>query len=231
MSEKLTKEEYLNMLQCVRCGSIENLKPYKLSSYQRTSYKSTRRYTRETGITYTNEFPVCEICVNRFKRYKRISNISSAILTVGILTAFFGIIAMIITIHTIYRIPSFVSIIIGIIITVIGGIMLGKNRTSTDKAKKYMDISFGMPRIKPENSEKWFPFQAWAEYVSKDRILKGNLDPSLQIKVAKIVETNIQKDIKEQERVSSIVPCPECGNLNDLSVRNTCEICGSAYKN
>ena len=236
MSEKLTKEEYFKTLQCVRCGSIENLKPYKCSSYQRTSVKSTSLYTRETGILYSNELPVCETCVKKFKRYPKIYRISGAILAHGIIAVLFGGNALFhsYTMEVLeFRNPAYMSITIGMIVAVIAGLVLGFNRTSIDNPKKYIDVKggmYGMVRIKPEKSKVWFPYKEWVEYVSKNRILKGNVDPAIQIKLNKILENNIQKDIKEQARLSSIVPCSECGNLNDILKRITCEICGSVIK-
>jgi len=235
MSEKLTKEESFNALQCVRCESIENLKSYKLSSFKPKSVRPaglTR--IRVTGITYATEFPVCETCKKKFKRYRIIYKISDAILAVGILTVVYGGIALLYS-YTMevlaFRMPAYISITIGMIVAVIAGIVLGMNITSVDKPKNYIRFGkHGMARIKPEKSEDWFPYDEWADYVLKNRILKGNLDPSIHIKITKILEKNVQKDIKEQARISSIVPCPECGNLNNILKRTTCEICGSVIK-
>jgi len=234
MSEKLTKEEFFNTLQCVRCGTIENLKSYKHSSFLPRSVKSSRHYTRVTGITYTNEFPVCKTCGNKFKRYRLIYKVSDVNLFLGITALLYGGVALLFS-YTMeaseIRIPAYLSITIGMIVAVIAGVVFGFNITSVDKPKNYIRIGmYGKAIIKPEKSEDWFPYNEWVDYVSKDRILKGNVDPSIQIKLTKILENNIQKDIKEQARISSILPCPECGNLNDILKRSTCEICGSTIK-
>lgn len=230
MSEKLTKEEYLNLLQCVRCGSIEKLRPYKQGSYQQTSYKSTKRYTRTTGITYNNEFPVCETCIDKFKNYSNKRGKSLCSLIIGIFIIWYAVIAIFFSLNN----PPFLTFtmivfFIALSLIVIGGAIYGINKKSLDNPENYMDVSLGVARIKPENSEKWFPFKIWADLISKNRLTQGNINRNLLLKVSRIVETNVQKEVQEQARISSIVPCPNCGNLNDVSKRSDCEICGSKY--
>lgn len=231
MSEKLTKEEYISLLQCVRCGSIENLKIFIKGSYQQTSYKSTRRYTRTTGITYTNEFPVCEMCVDKFKKYGNKRGKSRCSLILGIFIIWYAVIAIFFSLNN----PPFltftmIAFFIALSLIVIGGAIYGINKKSLDNPENYMDVSLGVARIKPENSEKWIPFNIWADFIFKNRLTQGNMNRNLLVKVSRIVETNVQKELQKQARISSIVPCPNCGNLNDLEKRNDCEICGSVYE-
>lgn len=236
LSNKVSKEEILSMLKCIRCGSIENLKPYKHKEKVASGYKRYGRSSTTEIMTWTQEFPVCTKCFKKFKKWNITSSIYKGILTLTFIPfwilvtiflffpkAFFGDAPdNLILIDTILFSPF-------ICLLMIFGILFIKHKKSENKPSYFMRTKFGWPRIKPENSEKWYPFNQWAELILKERVLQGTIDPMLLIK-KEIVKAPVSKFESDKTIKKDIKYCPKCGNVVILSKSHICEVCGYEFK-
>ncbi len=228
MNQRNNEDTY-KMLKCVRCGSVKNLNPYAHTTSLQSGYKRTGRVSTTEYISWTQKFPVCGLCLGEFKKRKNLTIISGVIFFIAMCFFIYGGLMTFFT-------PSYVYLpVIGGILTAIG-IYVVIISSKIPKPKKYMNVTSGQPKVKPENSADWILFSSWAEMVLKERILQGTIDPTQFLK--KGVETTPtyeeyveekQKKLIDELKEKNINYCPTCGNLLNLSKKQVCEVCG--YEN
>ena len=238
MSNKISKQEFLSMLKCIRCGSIENLKSYKHKEKKKAPLGARRTLIK----TWTGEFPVCQECFKKFKKWKRTRDIYKGILA-SIFIPFWLLIIIflfIIVIESTADDPDYRSLIlIGIILAssfifslIFVGFLSKKHKESTNSISNFIQFPMmgsGMDMIKPENSDKWYLFNQWADLVLKERVLQGTIDPSLLIKKG-ILKAPVSKFESDKTIKKDIENCPKCGNVVILSKSHICEVCGYEFK-
>jgi uncharacterized membrane protein len=219
-----SKKNALKMLKCVRCGSIKDLKAYAHTTSAQTGYKRTGGGSTTEHISWTNDFPICTFCIGLFKKRGRFLWIS---VIIWFISASFLIYGGLMTYFT----PSYFYLpIIGVIIGIIS-ILTITPYISLPTPNKYMNVSYGQPRVKPENFTDWVLFSSWAEMVLKERILAGTIDPTQLVKNGIVETPKIRKEQQYRELDKKIEKnmksCPKCGNLVNISKNQICDICGN----
>ena len=209
MSEELTKDEFYTMLECVRCGSIENLKPYKRKFSRKIASTPGGPFSlrTETYIKWSNEFPVCGDCYNKFKKSNTIQNIEGVFMILGILLLIYGIFFL-----------SLVLMISGLAIVVIGFALFLKSQKSLYNPSKYITVKDGLSRVRAENSNDWIPYKLWAESAFQSRNLRGNLDRDLLKKVSGADEAYIPEEIRTGNFEGAIRKYSEVSDKQDRAL-------------
>ena len=129
--------------------------------------------------------------------------------------------------------PSYIYLpIIGGIICVISIFTLTPY-IALPNPKKYMDVFLGEPKVKPESFTEWVLFSSWAEMVLKERILDGTVDPAQLIKNRAVEIPKFREEQQNRELLKKIEKnlkfCSKCGNMVDLSKKQTCDVCGTEF--
>jgi len=224
----MSKKDVVKMLKCVMCGSIEDLKPFTHSSKMSVGHKRTSSGSTTQYVSWGYEFPVCNLCLRKDK-------IKNGILIISGITFFIALCFLIYGgLMTFFTPSQAYLLIIGITLAVISilGVIVG---FTFPNPKKYMDVFFGEPKVKPKKLGDWVPFSIWAEKVLKERIIQGTVDPTPLIKKAEEAlnskkEQQIRKRDETIEMKKKITSCPKCGNLVNRSEKQICEVCGNEFK-
>jgi hypothetical protein len=254
LSEKFPKNELFKALKCARCGSIENIQSFESKFKQVTNIKRTRHYTRYNTLTYTNEVPVCKICNKKFENFKNIRSLIKAgffILSVALSISLFIILFDGVTgafEEGLRQLAlNFISLPIKLIPLIILFIFLGivsslhKSKTKNNPSK-YIKNLYGMISISPENSDEWYPYMQWVVMVLKERILHGDIDPTILYKLNQNSDVQNEMIIRQHNNASlssrierenqSIPPqkiCPKCGNIVLEEREQSCTVCGFKF--
>ena len=243
---KVSKEEILSMLKCIRCGSIENIKPYKHKEKAVTGHKRYRRSSITETMTWTQEFPACTKCFKKFKKWKKTRTIFKVILAL-ILIPFWILILINVWIlmnesistppidrdygslipNTINRTLIQTSPFILLLIT--AGVSSIIHKGSKNNPSHFMKTEFGLTMVKPESSDEWQDFEIWAKLVLNERVIQGTMDPTLLIEKG-IVKAPVSKFESDKAIKKDIKNCPKCGNMVILSKSHICEVCGYEFK-
>ncbi|MFX1427280.1 MAG: hypothetical protein ACFFBE_12570 [Promethearchaeota archaeon] len=225
-NKQYSKEDIINMLKCVRCGSIKDLKPYAHSTSMVTGHKRIGKTHTTEYISWAQEFPICAFCFGYFKKRGRFLTIT---LILWFISLCFFIYGGLMTFFT----PSYMylPIIGGIICTI--SIFTLMPYIALPNPKKYMNVLLGIPKVKPESFTDWVSFSSWAEMVLKERILEGTIDPSHLIKNVVVEIPKLREEQQNRELVKKIEKnlkfCSKCGNMVDLSRKQTCDVCGTTF--
>lgn len=157
----------LKMLKCVRCGSIEDLKPYAFSgSNLAGSKKIARGFYTQTYKIFVKELPVCGVCLEKFKRWDKKYGYGLCLVFLSLIIMSIGTVGAVFLRSLLWAI---VLVIIGFIVMILAGWVI--NKDSEDKSRRYVSISWGEVKVRPENVNEWIPLQLWAEMVLKERRL------------------------------------------------------------
>lgn len=238
----------LKILKCVRCGSIKDLEAYPFSGSDLVGSKKVARgsYSHKYRISF-KELPVCSSCLEKFNRWNKKYSYGLGLIFLSLIIMSIGTVGGVFLRSLLWAI---VLVIIGFIVMILAGWLINKN--SEDKSKKYVNISWGEVKVKPENEKNWIPLQLWTEKALKERILLGTVKPTgdpknpfeieMEEKIGKDIRLSEENDRKTPqspkrntnlavddietttERQKIIMKCPVCGNL--ILDQKKCVICG-----
>ena len=187
----LSNEEILSILKCVRCETIENLGVYLHKGIIKRDIRQNRTTVQWPAIHWRGKFPACKECIIKMKKWNRMQKIIPVLAYIAAIPVPFSliIIAMILTVPFLREDPAsleilhngIVALVIGVSLLVILGIVgkLYNTYKNTNNPSLYMDATTNFAKVKPPSSNDWMYFSEWADKVIKERILKGEIEPSL----------------------------------------------------
>lgn len=124
---------------------------------------------------------------------------------------------------------ALIEILPFVILLIITNNFFKKYKKKKENLSNYIDIKFGYPKIRPENSETWYPFKEWAESVIKLRVAEGTIDPSNILKVLNKTQPSKPKLDTYEDKNRNYKKCPKCGNIVNLTTSKICEVCGYEF--
>jgi hypothetical protein len=212
----MSKDDIFEELECVRCGSIDNLVRYSHKEWEKTSTQTRRKgiyeVTETSGLIWEIGVPACMDCAKKFKSTLKAYSISKLLLfPFGLFISFFALPLFLIIPTGQGNIFSksqpyltIVTLSLGVALIIIGIGGRIKYKRSTYFPGKYIDIDIdifiGKPRVKDRSSDKWIPFNVWTDNIWKKRKQQGTLDEILIEKQHKIVQEALQEKLQETIR-------------------------------
>ena len=176
----------IKSLECLKCGTRENLLPYKLSYSQYiSSRRVSKRTTEYTYKVHSIPVPVCFHCQKQFKKW----NTGKLLITLLGIAGFFpfwpSLIFFFISLGPMGGEPSFLQvlgIILGIVIMAVAITLYYRHKKKDSNPSNYMLMGPDLiPYVKPKN-QSWVKYEHWLRSFSTGQILPPNVSyPAKQI--------------------------------------------------
>jgi len=168
----------ISILKCIKCGSIDDLKPYPFS--QITGFKTSFFIRRYRAVTSSSVAPVCRKCSSEFDIWQRYA------LSLGKFKACGGFSLVITVIIASWIIMSqnalgvrHLWVLVGIFgiltITMFSYVPMKKNFLQDYNPNRYMKYDFRNNFcIRPYGNSEWVHYNEWVKETMKERLTDYN---------------------------------------------------------
>ena len=170
--------EDISILKCIKCGSIDDLKPYPFS--QITGFKTSFFVRRYRAVTSSSVAPVCRKCTFEFDTWQKYALSLGKFKVCG---GFSLVITVIIACWIIMNQNALgvrhLWMLVGIFgvltITLFSYIPMKKRFLKDYNPNRYMKFDFRNHFcIKPYGNNKWVHYNEWVKEIMKERLADYN---------------------------------------------------------